>query len=68
MKITVWVVSKIDCYAGYTSCQCTFRNYNGVEVFTSLEEAEEFGMNYEKKFAADYEIDEREIEVKDFKL
>ena len=68
MKIKVWVVSKIDRYGSETSnCRCSFRNYNGVKVFTSLEEAEEFGMNYKGGFAADYEIDECEVEVKDLK-
>jgi hypothetical protein len=64
MKIKVWVVSMIDCYGGDMSdCWCTFRNYNGVKVFTSYKEAEEFGTEHKQGFAADYEIEEFEVEV-----
>lgn len=64
MKIKVWIVSEIDCYGGdMLDCLCTFRNYAGVKVFTSKEEAADYAAELDKQFATDSEIDECEIEV-----
>jgi hypothetical protein len=40
-EIDIWVVIKIDHYGGELDCWCTFRNFDGVEAFTSEKLAEE---------------------------
>lgn len=59
----IWIVVKIDHYGGdMLDCWCTFDNFDGLEVFRSEREAQDYANAYEKQtYAASAKIIAKEI-------